>query len=274
MSTMTRPRVDRSKRVVDRTSRILGGVLVAGSVLFLLLPALLVVVLSFAADGRVVFPPKSWGLDRYIAVFASGKWGEPTLLSLEIGAWAAVLSVLIALPLAFALKRSELPGRGMLEGLAIAPLVIPVSAYAVGMYAVFAQLDLLGSKFGIILAHTVYALPLVMIVLSTSLDQLKPDLELAAMTMGASRPRAWLGITLRLLTPAIVAALLFGFITSFDEAVLITFLGGAGLVTLPKYIFDSVQYAVDPAITAIATLLMAATTALMLLATSLRKEPK
>ncbi|MER7796179.1 ABC transporter permease [Microbacterium sp. NPDC096154] len=271
---MSLPAPDRAQRALDRTTGVLGGALVVVSVVFLLTPAVLIAVLSFAADSRVLFPPRTWGFDRYVDVFTSGNWDRPLLLSLEIASWVALLAVLIAVPMVFALKRSRLPGRGLLEGIAIAPLVIPVSAYAVGLYAVFAQLDLLGSKFGIVLAHTVHALPLVVILLSTSLEQLKPDLELAAMTMGASRGRAWLGITLRLLVPSIVAALLFGFISSFDEAVLITFLGGAGLVTLPKYIFDSVQYAIDPAITAIATLLMLATTAIMLLATSLRKEPR
>ncbi len=81
-------------------------------------------------------------------------------------------------------------------------------------------------------------------------------------------------ITFRLLMPSLLAAFLFGFISSFDEAVLISFLGGVGLVTLPKYIFDSVQYSVDPAITAVATLLMLVTTAVMLLATTLRKGKK
>ena len=150
--------------------------------------------------------------------------------------------------------------------------MIPVAAYAVGMYAVFAQLGLLGEKLGVILAHTVHALPLVVIVLMTSLEQITPDLELAAMTMGASRFKAWTTVTIRLLTPSIVAAFLFGFISSFDEAVFITFLGGVGLVTLPKYIFDSVQYSVDPAITAVATLLMFATTFIMLLGTMLRNK--
>jgi putative spermidine/putrescine transport system permease protein len=271
---MSRPEPNRTARALDRSTSVLGLLVVGFSVAFLLVPAVLIAVLSFAADDRVVFPPRTWGLDRYVDVFTSGKWGGPTVLSLEIGLASALLAVLIALPLVFALKRSTLSGRGVLEGLAVAPLVIPISAYAVGLYAVFAQLDLLGAKPGIVLAHTVHALPLVVIVLSTSLEQVKPDLELAAMTMGATRRRAWFGITLRLMMPAVIAAALFGFVTSFDEAVLITFLGGAGLVTLPKYIFDSVQYAVDPAITAIATLLMLATTAVMLLATMLRKETR
>jgi ABC-type spermidine/putrescine transport system permease subunit II len=90
------------------------------------------------------------------------------------------------------------------------------------------------------------------------------------MTMGAARARAWAGITARLLLPAILAAAIFAFILSFDEAVFISFLGGPGLVTLPKYIFDSVQFGVDPAITAVATLLMVVTAALMSGATVLR----
>lgn len=265
---------NRGARALDGTTRWVGRVLVAVSVAFLLVPALAIAVMSFSNDPRVSFPPREWGFDRYIAVFTSGKWGAPTLLSTEIAIWTAIGCLLIALPLVLALRRGRFPGRGVLEGIAIAPLIIPVSAYAVGMYAVFAQLDLLGEKPGIVLAHIVHGLPLVVIVLGTSLDQIKPDLELAAMTMGASRARAWAGVTLRLLTPSIAAAFLFGFISSFDEAVFITFLGGPGLVTLPKYIFDSVQYSVDPAITAMATLLMLATTALMLLGTALRKEPK
>jgi putative spermidine/putrescine transport system permease protein len=264
----------RRNRLLDRTTAILGRALVVCAVVFLLAPALFIVILSFSNDKRVSFPPQSWGLDRYVDIFTSGKWGAPTLLSLEIGVWVAVASLVVALPLVFALKRSSLPGRGLLEAMAIAPLVIPVSAYAVGLYAVFAQLDLLGTKHGIVLAHTVHALPMVVIVLSTSLDQVRPDLELAAMTMGANRLKAWTSVTVRLLAPSIIAAMLFGFISSFDEAVFITFLGGVGLVTLPKYIFDSVQYAVDPAITAMATILMITTAGIMLLGSALRKDNK
>lgn len=265
-------KVDGRGRSIDTLTRWLGRIALIAGLLFLLAPAAATIVMSFANDARVTFPPKEWGFDRYISVFTSNKWGAPALLSLEIATWTAILALLVALPLVFALKRSNLPGKGVLEGFAIAPLVIPVAAYAVGMYAVFAQVGLLGEKLGVVLAHTVHALPLVVIVLSTSLGQIKPDLELAAMTMGAGRLNAWLTITVRLLTPSIVAAFLFGFISSFDEAVFITFLGGVGLVTLPKYIFDSVQYSVDPAITAVATLLMFVTTMVMLLGTMLRNK--
>ncbi|WP_148575183.1 ABC transporter permease [Nocardioides caldifontis] len=264
--------VNHPARALDRTTSILGRLLLGFSLLFLLLPAILIVVLSFGTDPRVRFPPEGWGLDRYVDVFTSGSWGGPLLLSLEVALYAAVGTLVVALPLVFAANRSRLPGRSLLEGVAIAPVVIPISAYAVGMYAVFAELDLIGTQRGVVLAHITHALPLVVIVLSTSLEQIRTELELAAMTMGATRLRAWGGITLRLLLPAVVSGFLFGFISSFDEAVLITFLGGSGLVTLPKYIFDSVQYSVDPAITAIATLLMFAVTFLMLLSSTLRRK--
>lgn len=261
-------------RAVDGTARIIGWGLLAFSLLFLLGPVAIIVILSFGTGTRVTFPPEGWGISRYVEVFTSGNWGPPTLLSIEIALYTATGALLVALPLVFASKRSLLPGRSWLEGLAFAPIVIPISAYAVGMYAVFGQLGLIGTKSGIIFAHVAHALPMVVIVLSTSLSQIRPELELAAMTMGASRTRAWLGITLRLLLPAIISGFLFGFITSFDEAVFITFLGGVDLVTLPKYIFDSVQYSVDPAITAMATLLMFGVTFLVVLGMIARKDKK
>jgi ABC-type spermidine/putrescine transport system permease subunit II len=250
----------------------IGRIVLVGAVLFMAGPALFIAVLSFSNDTRIGFPPQTWGIDRYVDVFTSGTWGPPILLSLQVAAVTAVLSLLVAVPAVLALRRSTLPGGAFLESAAVAPMLFPISAYAVGMYAVFGQTDLLGTFNGIVLAHVIHGLPLVVIILTTALDQVRPELELAAMTMGASRVRAWVGITLRILTPAVAGAAIFALVMSFDEAVFITFLGGPGLVTLPKLIFDSVQFGVDPAITAIATILMAATALLMMIATRLRKD--
>lgn len=257
---------------LDKAFSWAGRVVVTLSALFMALPALFIAVLSFSNDPRIGFPPDSWGVDRYVDVFTSGTWGPPIMLSLRVAAVTAVVSLLIAVPAVLALKRSTLPGGAFLESASVAPMLFPISAYAVGLYAVFAETNLLGSFHGIVAAHVIHGLPLVVIILTTALDQVRPELELAAMTMGASRARAWVGITLRLLTPAVAGAAIFAFVMSFDEAVFITFLGGPGLVTLPKLIFDSVMFGVDPAITAVATILMAVTAALMLIATRLRKD--
>jgi ABC-type spermidine/putrescine transport system permease subunit II len=262
----------RTDRILDGAFVWLGRMLVGCAALFMAVPALFIAVLSFSNDAHISFPPKTWGVDRYVDLVTSDTWAEPIGLSLRLAAITAVLTLVLVLPAVIALKRSQLRGGSLLESAAIAPMLFPVAAYAVGLYAVFAEAGLLASFHGIVIAHVIHSVPLVVIILSTAVDQLRPELELAAMTMGASRVRAWLGITLRLLAPAVLGAAIFAFVSSFDEAVFITFLGGPGLVTLPKLIFDSVQFGVDPAITAVATVLMVVTSALLFTATRLRKD--
>lgn len=261
----------RRVRISDAFTKLLfGGVLLAGGAL-LLIPAIVVVLLSFSADRFLAFPPRSWGLRQYDTLLAESAWHDAILLSLQLAAVAAALSVLLAVPTALVLQRSRVRGRFAVESAGLVALVLPISAYAVAMYAVFAQMRLLGTFAGLVIADLVISFPLTFLVVGSALSQVPRELELAAMTMGAGRVRAWLGITLRLVLPAIVAGGLLAFITSFDEAVFVNFLGGPDLVTLPKAIFDSVRYEVDPVITAIATVVMAATTVLMVVSASLRK---
>jgi ABC-type spermidine/putrescine transport system permease subunit II len=260
----------RRVRTSDALTRTAGAVGVTIVTLCLLAPAVLVVVLSFSGDSYFAFPPKSWGLRQYKTLVEDSQWLDAIWLSVRVAVPAAALSVLVAVPTVFAAQRSRLPGRHLLQAAGTVPLVIPISAYAVAMYGVFAQLKLLGTYIGLVLANTVIAFPLTLVVVAAAMSRVPPELELAAMTAGASRARAWLGITLRLLAPAVLAGAVLAFITSFDEAVFINFLGGAGQVTLPKAVFDSVRFGVDPVITAIATLLMVATSALMLVAQKLQ----
>ncbi|HEY8582822.1 MAG TPA: ABC transporter permease [Capillimicrobium sp.] len=271
-SSTTRTRAERRRHLSDVATRAAGAVVVAAGTLFLLVPALLVVVLSFTADDRFNWPPKEWGLRQYETLFSSPDWLDAIWLSVKIAVPAAGLSALIAVPAVIAIARSRLPGRHLLQASGVLALVIPVSAFAVAMYGVFVQLGLLGTYLGLVLANTVLAFPLMLVVVAAAMSRIPLELELAAMTAGASRTRAWTGITLRLLAPAILAGGVLAFITSFDEAVFINFLGGAGQVTLPKAIFDSVRFGVDPLITAIATLLMVATSLLMLVALRLRRS--
>jgi ABC-type spermidine/putrescine transport system permease subunit II len=155
-----------------------------------------------------------------------------------------------------ALYRTSLPGQAAIGFAAIVPLLIPHVAYAVGMYGVIADLHLIATRTGLILSHIAITFPLVFLVVSASITRIPEELELVAMTLGASRMRAWIGVTIPLLVPAIAAGALMTFVTSFDEPVFASFLGGPGLVTLPKAIFDSVLLGIDPVITAIATILI------------------
>ncbi|MQA05906.1 MAG: ABC transporter permease subunit [Streptosporangiales bacterium] len=257
-----KPREQLSSRLSTSVSRIVVAVFVA----FLLVPVMLVIALSFSGTTFIQFPPKSWGWRQYSALVQSEYWLEAIRLSAIIAAATAIVSTVIALMACFAIFRTRMLGGQVLRVAGVTPLIIPVAAYGVALYGLFSRLDLIGSTVGLVVAHTLLSMPLAVVILGASMEQISPELEYVAMSLGASRARAWAGITMRLLAPAIGASLVFCFVSSFDEAVLVNFLGGGVLVTLPKAIFDSVRFGVDALITAAATLLIVATAGLMAVA--------
>jgi len=239
---------------------------------FLLLPAALVIVLSFSNDTNLAFPPTTWGLGQYEALFNSDYWISAIGMSFVTSIPTALLCAVVGVPAALALERSRMRFKGPLWGFAVAPLVLPGVAYAVALYTFYIDVRLIGTIPGVILAQSMLALPFVIIIVAAGLRRIPQELELVAMSLGASTMRATWGITLRLLAPSIAASTLLAFMVTFDEAVLVTFLGGGEIVTLPKATYDSVRDGLDPVITAIASLLMLFTGALMLLTTRLRGD--
>jgi ABC-type spermidine/putrescine transport system permease subunit II len=259
-------------RATDGVSRTLSGGLVIAALIFLLTPVVIVVILSFSNTSFLFFPPQGWGLRQYETLFASTKWLSAIRLSIEVGLLSSLFALLIGVPAVFGLYRARAPMRGTIRSLGLSGLIIPVSAYAVALFGLFAQLNLLGTLKGLVIAHALLSIPLVLITVGSAIDRISPDLELAAMSLGASRSRAWVGVTLRLLLPAVLAAFILCLVTSFDEAVFVNFLGGPGLATLPKEVFDSVRFGTDAVITAIATLLIFATGALVAAAMTLSRK--
>lgn len=267
-ATRPRPRVLLGDRLTGAGST----AAVALTTFALLAPAVLVAVLSFSGDSFFDFPPHTWGLRQYRMLLEDPRWGSALWLSVRIAFPVAVLSSLVVVPTLFTIHRSRLPWRNVLHVGGLTGIIIPISAYAVAMYGVFAQIGLLGSYWGLVLADLTLAIPVMLLVTSAAMSRIPVELELAAMVAGASRAQAWLAITLRLLAPAILAGGVLAFVTSLDEAVFINFLGGPGQETLPKAILDSVRYGLDPVITAIATLLMVATSLAMGLAAQLARR--
>lgn len=256
----------------DRITRVVGIALVSLAAAFLLAPALLTAVLSFSNDPYFGFPPKSWGFRQYDTLLNDATWRDALWLSVKIAVPVALISALISVPAVFAIHRSKLPGRNLIHIGGLAGIIIPISAFAVAMFGVLSDFGLLATYRGLVIANTVLAIPAMLIVVSSSLSRLPPELELAAMVTGASRFRAWMGITVRLMLPAIGGGFVLAFVASFDEAVFINFIGGPGLTTLPKAILDSARLGVNPVIMAVATLLMVATSLIMVLALRLARR--
>lgn len=269
MTTMSR----RRPQIADRLVRLLAKIVVAAIVVFGILPAVMVVLSSFSGEQFLEFPPRKWGFTQYSTLFHTSSWFHGVATSFELAIPVGILTVAIALPAVFAITSPHLSRIGhLLEVVSLGPLLIPVSAYVVALYLAFLRLHLVGSFIGLIFAQSLGAVPIAILVLASALRRIPRNLELASMSLGASRLRAAVGVTGRQLVPAIAASFIVAFLFSFDDAIFVTFLGGPSVNPLAREIFDSLRVGVDPVVTAISTLLMAFTATLITVGAVLRRR--
>ncbi|OUZ11175.1 polyamine ABC transporter permease [Aeromicrobium sp. PE09-221] len=222
-------------------------------------PTLIVVPLSFTSEKSFRFPPEGWSTQWYENFFTDPNWYESALLSVRVGLAVAVLATVLGTAAAVALSTGRGAWRGPANGFMLAPMIVPGVITAVGIYYVFLNFGLTQGFWGFVLAHTVLALPFVVVAVSASLNGLDKALVTAAWSLGANRWAAFRQITLPLIAPGILTGALFAFLTSFDEAIVSLFLSGPFARTLPIQIFQSVTADIDPTIAAASTMLLATT---------------
>jgi len=220
---------------------------------FLMLPLLVVFPISFSSAAYMQFPPPGLSWQWYERYLDDPQWIDATVRSLYVGVATAILAVVLGVPLAFSLVRGRFPGRWLLDRIALAPLIVPTIILSISVYGLFAKLKLIGEWYGLVIAHTVLALPFVVLVMAAGLRDFDRALEQAAEGLGASRLRTLLKITLPLLRPSLVSAGLLAFISSFDELVVALFLAGPNM-TLPKKMFDNIMMEIDPTIAAVSVM--------------------
>jgi len=221
--------------------------------IFLMLPLLVVFPISLSSAAYMQFPPPGLSWQWYERFLDDPQWVDATVRSLYVGVATAILALALGVPLAFSLVRGKFPGRWLLDRIALAPLIVPTIILSIAVYGMFAKLKLIGEWYGLVIAHTVLALPFVVLVMSAGLRDFDRGLEQAAEGLGASRTRTLLKITLPLLRPSLVSAGLLAFISSFDELVVALFLAGPNM-TLPKKMFDNILMEIDPTIAAVSVL--------------------
>ena len=152
------------------------------------------------------------------------------------------------------------------------PIVAPGIVVAIAVYAFFIKLQIVGSWLAFILAHTLIALPFVIVTVSSALSTFDRRLELAAGSLGASPLRTMLRVTIPIIMPGILSGAVFAFVTSFDEVVVALFIQSPTLYTLPIMMWRSVTSEIDPTIAAASTLLIVVTTALILIPQLVRRS--
>lgn len=240
--------------------------------LYLVFPILIVVPLSFSSGTYLSFPPPSFGFRWYENFFSRSDWLDAASLSLWVGGAVMALATVLGAPAAIALVRSSFSGKNLLVGFIISPLIAPVIIVAIGIYFFYARLGLVGNPFALVIAHTCLAVPFVVINVSATLHGFDERLEHAAMNLGATPWHTFWQVTFPIIRPGILAGALFAFISSFDELVVALFVSGSTAVTLPRKMWESIRFEIDPTIAAVSTILIVLTSVVFLSAELLRRR--
>lgn len=234
--------------------------------LFLVAPTLIVIPMSFSDSQYLEFPPRTWSTRWYDHYFGSPEWMAATATSFK----AAILTMIVATPMgtmaAYGLHTSNLRFSKLVFLLLITPMMVPLILIAIGAFYVYVKLQILYTLGSLVLAHTVLALPLVVIVIGSALKSYDMNQELAARSLGAPRWVAFMTVTLPQIRFAVITAALLSFLTSFDEVVVALFISGGDNATLTRNMFNALRDQIDPTIASISTLMILVTSLLMALA--------
>jgi len=238
--------------------------ILVGSIL--LAPALLVIPMSFSAGTTFQFPPDDLSLRWYESFFTSPRWQHALQNSITIGVLVMIVATTLGTAAAFALDRIH--GRrvsGAINTALSLPLAVPNIVIAVSIYILFLRWGLSGTMLGFVLAHTVLAIPFVLVAVSATLSGYDRRLTQAGASLGATPFATFRRVTLPLILPGVLSGAVFAFVTSFDEVVVAIFLKSPRVTTLPALMYDSVTLEIDPTIGAASSIVIIATSIVVLI---------
>jgi ABC-type spermidine/putrescine transport system permease subunit I len=259
------------KVVGARGIRMLLPLYCAFALAFLVLPTLLVIPIGFTSSQFLEFPPPGYSLQWFETYFSSPVWLSATLRSFGVAAATAVCATFIGGLAALALARSSTRWGGAVFATFLAPLIVPRIIIAVGLFYLFAQIGLVATDLGLVIGHTVLALPFAFVTVTAILKNYDWRLDQAAAVLGANRFKTLLLVTVPLVKGGLVAAFLFAFITSFDELTIAIFVSGGIKTTLPKQMWDDMILQLNPTLAAVSVVVFVIVTVLLLLAERFRR---
>ncbi len=257
---------------------------------FLIAPLLPVIWLSFNAENFFTFTPEmlsfkaeGYSLKHYRDFLGTDEWMVPLKNSLIIAPIATLISVSLGTLAAIGLSQSHVPGRQAMMAVLISPMIVPLIISATGMFFFYAPLgNWLELNLGlnqafvgyvkVILAHAVLGIPFVIITVTATLVGFDKSLTRAAANMGANPVTTFFKVQMPLILPGVISGGLFAFITSFDEVVVVLFVGSARQQTLPWQMYTGLREQISPTILAAATILVSVSILLLLTVELLRRR--
>jgi len=223
---------------------------------FLVIPAFFLIPVSFTEGEFIEWPPSGFSLRWYREYLDSPVWQGATIRSLLVGVATAALSLALGIPAAFALTRTKVLGRSAVLAFTVAPLIVPHIIVAIGLFYLYAQLGIVGTSFGLVMGHTVFAVPYVVITMMAALKNYDVRLDQAAASLGATPRRTLFRITLPVLRAGVFASFIFAFVRSFDELTVALFVSGGLATTLPKQMWSDALLKINPTLAAVSTCLL------------------
>ena len=240
--------------------------------IFLMAPILAIMPLSFNSEPFFTYPMPGLSLQWYRDFFGSQVWMLALKNSIIVAIFATILATALGTLAALGLTRRECPMRATIMAVLISPMVVPIIVSAVGVYYFFAELGLINSITGLVLAHTALGAPFVLVTVTATLSGFNYTLMRAAASLGANPVEAFFRVMLPVIAPGVVSGALFAFVTSFDEVVMALFITGSEQRTLPRQMWSGVRESISPTITAVATLLIVFSIAFLMILQMLQRR--
>ncbi|NOD63817.1 MULTISPECIES: ABC transporter permease [unclassified Ruegeria] len=246
---------------------------------FLMLPILVIVPLSFNAEpfftfteGMLSLDPDAFSLRWYQAIAQDQKWTLAIWNSFVVGTAAAILATGLGTLAAVGLASPWMPFKRLITALLLSPMIVPLIIIAAGMFFFYTSFNLVSTYPGLIIAHAALGVPFVIITVTATLTGFDRSLFSAGLSLGASPTKVFFDVVIPIIRPGVISGGLFAFVTSFDEVVLVLFLAGPEQRTIPRQMFSGLREQINPTILAVATLLVLLSIALLATLELLRRR--
>lgn len=242
------------------------SIFVALVYIFLFAPLIIIAMTSIGTENYIAFPPKGFSLKWFLNVFTSESFMKSMGVSFTISGISTLIALVIGIPAAYGLSRSNFKGKGALKSFFFSPLIVP------GIVVGFSLFQFLTAKLGLtiylslFIGHTLVIVPYIIRVVGSSLEGVDYSIEEAAVSLGCTKVQSFFKVVIPNITSGIIASFMLAFINSFNNVPVSMFLTGPGVSTLPITMMNYVEYNYDPTVSALSVLLMIITIGVMFVA--------
>jgi putative spermidine/putrescine transport system permease protein len=268
--------------------------------LFLVLPVLIIIPLSFNAEpyftfteGMLRFDPAAYSMRWYRDIFQNGmsdpglpfasgawladvwqngQWIHSAKNSIAIAVGATLLSTLLGTLAALGLSQPHMPASRLITAILISPIIVPIIVTSASLFFLFAKIGLANTYIGLVLAHTILGTPFVVITVTAAMTGFDRSLIRAGQMLGASSPTIFYKVVMPLIMPGVLSGALFAFGTSFDEVVAVIFLADYEQRTIPRQMWAGIREQISPTILAVASILVVLSILLLTVVELLRRR--